>query len=406
MPLTNTPQSYGAITKTLHWVTAFGILLMIPLGLIAHALPYDTAADLAFKATLFSIHKTVGVALFFVAVIRILWALTQPRPAPLHPERRAESFLAATIHWLLYGSLVAGPLSGWVHHAATDGFAPIWGPLGQSLPLVPKDPAFAEAAAGLHSVFVWALGIALALHVAGALKHHVIDKDATLRRMLPGSTRAGAAPAKGHGAGAPVAALAIWGAAIGLGGVLGVYGQGTSAAQVAELQEVESDWQVREGTLTLTVRQFGKDIEGRFADWTADITFDDSPGPGPKGAVTVQVAIGSLSLGSVTDQAMGPDYFAAESHPTATFTAEILRRDDGTYGAEGSLALKGAEVPMTLPFTLEIDDRTARMTGTATLDRRNFGIGENMTDPGQLGFEVNIAVDLTAERQDQPGSPG
>lgn len=397
MALTNTSQSYGAITKTLHWLTAFGILGMIPLGLIANDLPYETADQLANKAWLFSLHKTVGVALFFIALARILWALTQTKPVPLHPERRAETFAAETVHWLLYGSLVAVPLSGWVHHAATAGFAPIWWPLGQSLPLVPESETVAGIASGLHWVFAWVLVVSLVLHVAGAVKHHVIDRDATLRRMLPGRTQAGGGAGKRHGLTAPVAALAAWAVALGVGGFVGAYGHGSEAAQVAALAEVESDWTVTEGTLGLSIQQFGQTVEGSFGAWTADIRYDDSAALGPKGDVRVEVAMGSLTLGSVTAQALGTDFLDAGQFPTAVFTAQLLRGEDGLV-AEGTLDLKGHQVPATLPFALSIDGPKAQMTGTATLDRRAFAIGDNMTDPAQLDHTVRINVTLSAKR--------
>ncbi|HKK97771.1 MAG TPA: cytochrome b/b6 domain-containing protein, partial [Marivita sp.] len=180
MHLTNTQSQYGVVTKTFHWLTALGIVLVIPLGIIANDMPYDTSEQLADKAWLFSLHKTVGVTVFFVALARIAWAVSQPKPAPLHPDRKAETLLAEIVHWLLYGSLILVPLSGWIHHAATEGFAPVWWPFGQNLPLVPDDAAVAEAFAGLHIVFERVLVISLILHVGGAVKHAVIDKDSTL----------------------------------------------------------------------------------------------------------------------------------------------------------------------------------------------------------------------------------
>ena len=138
MPAQNTLQRYGSVARTLHWLTALLILTAIPLGLVATDMPFDTGEALAAKANLFSIHKTVGVAAFFVALIRILWAFTQPRPVPLHPDRRAETWLADLVHWMLYVSMLAVPLSGWVHNAAVTGFAPILWPFGQTLPFVPQ----------------------------------------------------------------------------------------------------------------------------------------------------------------------------------------------------------------------------------------------------------------------------
>ncbi len=198
MSLTNTTDTYGGVAKTFHWLTALLILTAIPLGAVANALPYDSAEALARKATLFSVHKTVGLAAFVVALARILWALVQPKPQGLAGHGRAEAALAATVHWMLYGAMLVVPLTGWIHHAATTGFAPIWWPFGQDLPFVPKDDGIAAIFAGLHLVTKWVLIAAIALHVAGAFKHHLIDRDATLRRMLPGRITA-AVHSHGHG---------------------------------------------------------------------------------------------------------------------------------------------------------------------------------------------------------------
>ena len=195
MALSNTQSSYGSVTKTFHWLTALLILTAIPLGLIANQLPV-TPEMLGIKALLFSAHKTVGIAAFLVAVLRILWAWARPTPAPLHPTRRAETYLAELVHWLLYASLVLVPLSGWIHRAATDGFAPIWWPVCQYLPLVPTSETVAGIFAGIHFVVTNVLALSIFLHIAGAVKHVVIDKDGTLRRMWPGGGSVDAAPGR------------------------------------------------------------------------------------------------------------------------------------------------------------------------------------------------------------------
>ena len=171
----------------------------------------------------------------------------------------------------------------------------------------------------------------------------------------------------------------------------------TPRGESPTLAEAPSDWTVEEGTLAIHVRQMGKEITGSFSEWTAAITFEEPDAPGKAGEVEVTISIPSLTLGSVTSQALGPDFFAAESHPTATFTADLVKLEDG-YEAQGTLALKGAEAPVTLPFSLELDGDTARMEGRTTLDRRNYAIGEGMSDPDQLGYEVQAIIDLTATR--------
>jgi cytochrome b561/polyisoprenoid-binding protein YceI len=394
MALHDTAESYGSLTKLFHWLTALLILLLLPLGWYANQLPFETDAELARKAWFFSLHKTLGVSLFFVALARILWALTQRRPALLNADRRAEALAAQTVHWLLYGALVVVPLSGWISHAAAEGFAPIWWPLGQSLPLVPKSLAIEEAAGTVHRVAARLLILALLLHLAGALKHHLIDGDATLRRMLPGRTRAAGPGPRRHGL-APLGLAALaWAATLGLGLALSPAPHAPAPGE-APLAEVPSDWEVLDGRIEITVRQFGSEVTGHFADWRAAISFDpEAPGQ-EVGAVSTTIAIPSLSLGSVTQQAMGADFFDADSFATASFDATLLRAVDG-YEAVGTLTIKDQSVPVTLPFSLSLNEGLAEMRGDLVLDRRSFGIGDNMKDEASLAFSVKVKVTLTA----------
>jgi cytochrome b561/polyisoprenoid-binding protein YceI len=397
MPLANTDRAYGGVAKTFHWLTALLIAAIIPLGIVANDLPYETSQQLARKAQLFSLHKTLGVTIFFVALARIAWAALQPRPGLLNAEKPLEARLAETVHWLLYGSLVLVPLTGWIHHSATTGFAPIWWPFGQSLPFVPRNEGTAALFAGLHLVLERVLVVAILLHVAGALKHHFIDRDWTLRRMLPGRGEPPVPPRAAQSAIPVAAALGIWLAAIAAGSALGLYAGHDPIPAAAELEEVDSDWTVQDGTLAITVTQLGSPVTGSFADWTAAIAFAPREDPGPAGNVDVTVAIGSLTLGSVTTQALGPDFFAAETHPTAVFAGEIARTETG-YVATGPLTIRGETVPITLPFTLGIDGDRATMTGSLTLDRLDFAVGQTMPDESTLGFGVDVTVDLTAMR--------
>lgn len=395
MALSNTPTSYGSAAKTLHWLTVALILALIPLGIIANDLPYATSEELARKAFLFSIHKTLGVTAFFVALVRVTWMLTQPKPAPLHPERRLETFAAETVHWTLYGTLLLVPISGWIHHAATTGFAPIWWPFGQSLPFVPKSETLAHSFASLHILFERLLVIALVLHVAGALKHRLIDRDETLQRMLPGAT-SGDIPAQAHKGSRSLpllGALGAFAAAVSVGALLGMF-RHTDAPAVPQLAEVASGWAVETGSLSITVTQLGAPVTGTFEDWTAAIDYDPESGTG---TVSVTVAISSLTLGSVTGQAMGAEFFDATAHPTAEFAAEISRAGDD-HLAVGTLTLKGAQLPVTLPFSLVIEGDSARMSGTTTVQRLAFGIGPSYPDEASVGFDVVISVDLTALR--------
>ncbi|MBQ2263498.1 MAG: cytochrome b/b6 domain-containing protein [Loktanella sp.] len=395
MPAANTAQTYGSVTKTFHWLTALLILALVPLGLVANWLPYETDAELALKAQVFSVHKTLGVMVFFVALARIAWALTQPKPGDLNHDHKVQSALAAVVHWVLYISLVAVPLSGWVHHAATAGFAPIWWPFGQGLPFVPLNETLAESAAALHWLFSKIMIASILLHVVGALKHHLIDKDATLRRMWFGKADAPLVPAHRGSLAAPVGAVVIFALATGGAAAAGLFREHDSMPREA-LASVASEWTVTEGEIGISVIQMGSAVQGSFADWTAAISFDPAV-TGAAGEVTTTIAIPSLTLGSVTSQAMGADFFDSATYPTATFTGTIIA-DAGAYTADGVLVIKGAEVPVSFPFDLLVDGDTAEMNGTVTLDRRDFAIGASMADEGSLGFAVEVVLRVVAQR--------
>jgi cytochrome b561/polyisoprenoid-binding protein YceI len=388
-------QTYGTVTKTFHWLTALLIITIVPLGVVAYNLPYETNEQLALKAQLFSYHKTLGVIVFAVALARIVWALTQTKPAPLHPDRKSETWLAETVHWLLYISLVAVPLTGWIHHAATEGFAPILLPISQDLPFVPNDEAVAKLFGGLHWLWSKIMVGSILLHIAGALKHVFIDKDATLRRMWFGKSEAAGLGRHVGTWTAPVAAVALYVALTGAGAAAGLYAAPSTAERI-ELAEVSSDWTVTEGSINLTITQFGSAVSGSFADWTSAISFDETASD-VMGSVETTISIGSLSLGSVTGQALDADFFNAATFPTAVFTADILA-DGDAYVADGTLTIKDITAPLALPFTLTLEGDTATMNGSITIDRRTFQIGQSMSDESNLAFPVQVDIALTATR--------
>lgn len=409
MSLANTSHTYGRAARALHWLTALLILSAIALGLYAESLPRSTQDEVAAAVQIYALHKTVGVAVFFTALARILWALSQPHPAPLHPERRLETLAAAVIHWALYGALVIMPLSGWIGHAAQPGFAPIMWPFGDTLPFVPRSESLAHAAEAVHRMAAFVLYAALATHVLGALKHLLIDRDITLARMTRGAVPAVpsslAEPSRPH-LWAPLAAATVW-AVVLFAGVLSptaaptgqapeTTAQATPAtgAQPLVTASTTGNWQVETGSLTLGLRQMGAAVNGSFAKWNAVIAYDTAT---QTGKVTVRIDIGSLALGAVTQQALEAEFFDQANHPEAVFDAAIRAAGDALL-AEGTLTLRGISVPLSLPFTLDVAGDSATMHGFLTLDRRDFGIGQSYADESSVGFGVSVDVALTARR--------
>ncbi len=239
------------------------------------------------------------------------------------------------------------------------------GPSLKPCPWSFNPPTVAAIASSVHYLAMLALVAALLAHIAGALKHALIDRDITLRRMLPGRlVRANTTPntklaptPKRHIL-PPLAAAGIWAAVIALGTLTAAPPQ-TSPAVVAnalrDTPATSTNWQVESGEIGLTVSQLGTEVSGQFATWSADIDFNETAKNGTHGTVTARIAIASLTLGSVTTQALGPDFLAAENHPTALFKADILAADTGTWRGARSLCA-GSSVrslcPSPLPSTV------------------------------------------------------
>lgn len=170
---------YTATAIALHWLVALLILAAFPLGIYAHELVFSPL-----KLKLISYHKWLGVTIFLLTVARLAWRATHtppPLPAtiPAWQQRAAHG-----LHHLLYVLLLAIPLSGWLMSSA-KGFPVVYLGLVQLPDLVGRSTELAELMTGVHQILNLALLALVGLHVAAALKHHFIDRDATLRRMLP-----------------------------------------------------------------------------------------------------------------------------------------------------------------------------------------------------------------------------
>ncbi len=178
----NTAQKFGIIHQSLHWIIAILVIAMICVGLYMEEM--ENGPKL-FK--IYALHKSVGITVLALVVLRLIWVLSSKHPQSLPNHRAWEKFLAKAIHGLLYVALLAMPLSGWIMSSAKGFSVSVFGLF--TLPdLVHPDKGLAQFAVGVHEYAAWILIAMIALHVAGALKHHIIDRDDTLKRMIPGAT--------------------------------------------------------------------------------------------------------------------------------------------------------------------------------------------------------------------------
>jgi polyisoprenoid-binding protein YceI len=150
--------------------------------------------------------------------------------------------------------------------------------------------------------------------------------------------------------------------------------------------------------VTFVAQQNGAPVEGRFEDWSAEISLD------PDGLETAEISAtvrpGSAQTGQPQiDQTLpGAAWFATASHPEATFTSQdIVSTGDTTYEARGTLTIKGTSQPFTLPFTLTIDGDTARAEAQISLARMLFGVGTDVVPPA-VADPVTVSLEITATR--------
>lgn len=170
---------YTPTAIALHWIIALLIFVAFPLGVYMHDLPLSPH-----KLRLFSWHKWVGVTIFLLAVVRLLWRATH-RPPPLVASMRPWEKLAANIvHYLLYVLIFVIPLSGWLMSSA-KGVQTVWFGVVPLPDLVAKDKELGDLLREVHESLNFVLLALVIAHIGAALKHHFIEHDDTLPRMLP-----------------------------------------------------------------------------------------------------------------------------------------------------------------------------------------------------------------------------
>lgn len=196
--MSNTVSRYTKTAIVLHWLIAFGILCMFGIGWYMSGLPKDAPKAMAYdlfdlgiytwqlaeavspRTFYFNLHKSIGVTLLALITFRVFWRLTHEPPALLPTLKTWEKKLASVSHKALYFLMFAVPVSGLIM-ATYSKFGVKW----FGFPLIPglDNKAVRETFLEVHEIAGIILLLVIILHVAGALKHKLIDKDETLKRM-------------------------------------------------------------------------------------------------------------------------------------------------------------------------------------------------------------------------------
>jgi cytochrome b561 len=186
--LRNTNDAYGLGAILLHWVVAALFLVQLPLGYLTQAAEEQPAL----QADLYWWHKSVGLTILAISVLRILWVIWQRQPAPPEGASPSERSAARWAHVALYVATLLVPLTGW---AVTSTGAPVTPSPVFGIVVVPPLPLHASVYAeaywsSAHAFLAYAAGFIAAVHILAALRHHFTLKDNVMVRMLkPGRSK-------------------------------------------------------------------------------------------------------------------------------------------------------------------------------------------------------------------------
>lgn len=171
---------YSTISLTLHWLIAAMVVAQVIL-VTAH----EATHGQPISRELINLHKSVGLSILTLTVLRILWRVFNPAIRLPDTMKRWEKLLARTTHVLFYVVLIVMPLTGWAASSAS-GRAIEWFHLFQ-WPMLPIDGGrpVSRQMMEIHETVVKGLYVLIALHVIGALKHQFVDRDNVLHRMIP-----------------------------------------------------------------------------------------------------------------------------------------------------------------------------------------------------------------------------
>ena len=417
--MSRNPDRYATVAIVLHWLIAAAIIFQIVLAWRME----DLKTPLGFA--LVQLHKSVGISILVFSLARLGWRLANPPPPEPSGLAKWELWLSKFVHVALYGIMIGMPLTGWLAVSASKiqiptllfGVVP-WPHLPVTH-LAPATKAIWHSVGGYgHGLLAFGAYLLVLLHVAGALKHQLFDREVPLlSRMAPG-----AKPGRwleprllliGLGGVIVIALASLFMPALPKSAplpppVVEAVTPPTAPVPMPEKGVVEAEvtgpahWVVSRGSeLSFSTAWGGQAIAGRFDKFSAEILF--GPQALEQSKVSVSIDLASAVTGDTQrDQSLvGADWFDTAAHPKASFVATRFEKvGEDRFLAHGKLTLRGVAKGVDLPFRLKIDGDKATMSGVTTLDRTAFGVGQGewqATD--QIPAQVKVSIKLTATRK-------
>lgn len=169
---------YTAPAILAHWLMALMLVVSFGIGFYMVDLPFSPQ-----RVKLFNWHKWVGITTLAFALLRLGWRVFRRPPAkPVMPDWQHKA--SRLVHGLMYVLFFAVPLAGWAYSSAS-GVPVVWLGLLPLPDLLPADKVTAQLIKPYHAALAWTLAVMVGMHLAAVVKHHFIDRDELLLRMVP-----------------------------------------------------------------------------------------------------------------------------------------------------------------------------------------------------------------------------
>ncbi len=391
-------ERYTRVAVALHWAIAAAMVVNLGLGAWMHE-AIDEPVTQARAIAAFQLHKSLGLTVLVLSLVRLGWRLAhRPPPLPLG-MRRLERVAAAATHWSFYALMICMPLSGWLYAStqwrgdAPLGVPTLWFSLFEVPHLFGLDTAssatrgtVAGIAIETHELLAWSTVFLLVLHVGAALKHQFVNRDGVLARMRPSLA----------------AVIAILVATLGFGYALVVGGARPAAAPEATLVEDTGSSGYRvdasASSLAFSGTHAAVEFRGRFSRWSTDIRFDPlSPATG-RITATIETASASDGVALHDSSLRQPEWFDVERYPTANFESTAIRDLGGNrFEVEGVLTIKDRRIRVPA-LSLFIDGERIVIEGEFSVSRAEADLGM-ASDPGGTYVSNDIAVQVRVEAE-------
>ena len=176
MSLKNNDISYGSMTRFLHWTTAIIIIGMLAFGFFMGDMPK------AYKPTIYMLHKSFGLLVLGLVIIRIIWHICTGKPAYAKALNRMEQILSTAGHHTLYLLMIIMPMTGLFMSIAAKRYPSFFGIFTVNIPGIPQTKYFGGLMNQAHEILAWFFIGLIVLHVGAAL-HHKIRGNGVFERM-------------------------------------------------------------------------------------------------------------------------------------------------------------------------------------------------------------------------------